>query len=106
MNEDYSTIADADLRREIDAMYAELVAREQARADEAAQRELAIFNAAAEVDALIGAEDLTEPDMATLNGVLLYTDEQMQQNAGIALRLAFMAIRQLAYIVRNLAAAR
>lgn len=106
MNEDYSTVTDADLQREIDAIHAELVAREQARADEAAQRELAIYNAVAEVDALIGPEGLTEPNMTTLNGVLLYTDAQMQQNAGIALRLAFMAVRQLARIVRNLAAAR
>lgn len=106
MNEDYSTVADADLQREIDAMHAELAARAQARADEAAQRQQAIYNAVAEVDALIGAEDLTEPNMTTLNGVLLYTDEQMQQNAGVALRLAFTAIRQLARIVRNLAAAR
>lgn len=98
-------MGDADLFALIETIRALVEQRQHARQQEAADREQAIRDAIADLDRLIGPDNPAAPAMTSITEVRLYTRQQMQDNAGLGLELAFQGMELLARTVRDIAAA-
>lgn len=100
---DIATLTDDELRALLSQADALLAAR--ARDDEATEADLRVQvgQAIAALDALIGPDQPTTPGLDSITEVQLFTDQQMAQNAGLAHRLTFVALEQLARTTRDIA---
>lgn len=98
---DIATLTDDELRALLSQADALLAAR--ARDNEATEADLRVQvgQAIAALDALIGDGDPKGLD--SLVAVQQYTDAEMGANAGLALRLAFIGMEQLARTTRDIA---
>lgn len=63
--------------------------------DEVETARAGVTQAISAMETLLGPEE-GPPDTTSIRGVLRFSDEDMAQNAGIALRLAFLGLEQLA----------
>ena len=81
------------------------IAYEEARNREATlegERLARIQNSVNVLTALLGDPD-DPPNITSISGVLQYSDSDLEQNAGLALRLAFQGMELLTKTVRDIA---
>lgn len=92
---------------ELQALLAQLHSEQLARADRARDRASTVHAGIEAVEkamrTLIGPDGLTTPNQTSIRGMRLYTDAQLQQYAGLALRLVLTGLEQIADAVADLA---
>ena len=101
---DLDGMTDADLARLIDQARALIATHEQTRAQEAAQLGVSIHAAIDTLTGLLGPET-GPPGQGDIHAMLRYSDTQLQTNAGLALRLILLGMRQLTITTRDIATA-
>ena len=99
---DISALDANDLILLINEANARYRAVQKAEADEEAQTRTAIGQSVATLDALIG-DGVTEPNLTTIVGVQLYTDEQIDQNTVLAIRLLMQGLEVTTRTLRDVA---
>ena len=88
------------LLAQVSARIDQIVYEEQNKRADARQR---LIDSISTLNALIGPDNPTEPGLTSLTEVRLFSQQDMGNNAGLALALAFQALEILARATRDIA---
>lgn len=100
---DLDTMSDEAIAQLAASLQQELTWRAAAREAEDQANRTAIKDAITQLKALIGPESPTTPGLNSISEIRLYTQQQMQDNAGLALERAFLGLDLLARTVLSMA---
>lgn len=100
---DYTSWSEADLIAHINALNAAYAAKQRENEQTEADTRAAVTTAIAGLDALIGPDNPTAPGLGSISEMLKYTDEQLGQYAGLALRQVLLGMQIQARLTRDLA---
>ena len=106
MTTNIAAMTDAELDELITAIQADRQRRADERAENRENLSASIRQSIAQLDALVGPDNPSQPAMTSLTEVRLYSRADMHANAGLGLELAFLALELLARTTRDIAAAR
>ena len=77
--------------------------REEERRQSQAESKVSVAESIEGLDALIGPDNPTTPTLNSLTEIQLFSQEELKENAGLALKQVFVGIELLARIVRDIA---
>lgn len=100
---DYSAWTEADLIVHINALNAAYAAKQRENEQTESDARAAVTTAIAGLDALIGPDNPSAPGLGSISEMLQYTDEQLGQYAGLALRQVLLGMQIQAHLTRDLA---
>lgn len=100
---DYTDWTEAELITHINALNAAYAARQQENAQTEAEARADVTAAIAGLNALLGPDNPTAPGVGSISEMLEYTDAQLGQYAGLALRQVLLGMQIQARLTRDLA---
>ena len=100
---DLGSMDDAGLSKLIEDIQALLVQRQAEREARQADVDVSILDAVAKLDVLLGPEEPAAPGLDSIREVRMFSQEDMHENAGLGLGLAFLALQLLAETTRDIA---